>query len=208
MKIFKILLLSAFALSLHAAPIYVYKDGSGAVKFTSKKPTSGGVKFEVFQGYKGKVSYYDAPNYGKKKGSYSYSWKKTKINPAIYQATILSAAKRHGIASSLVKAVIHAESAFNPRAVSSKGAMGLMQLMPENARRYGVKNPFAATQNIEGGTKLLSRLMRKYKGNIKLAAAAYNAGEGAVQKYGGIPPYSETRNYVKKVVSLYNRYQS
>jgi len=106
-----------------------------------------------------------------------------------------------------VRAVIHAESAFNPNAVSHKGAQGLMQLMPETASRFGVADPFMADQNIRGGVAYLAWLLKRFDGDQRLVSAAYNAGEGAVERNGGVPPYQETLRYVDRVALLAQRYR-
>lgn len=119
-----------------------------------------------------------------------------------------AAAKAQKVDDAFLRAIAHAESGFDPRAVSSKGAQGLMQLMPEVQREYGVVDPFASRQSIDGGAKFLRVLLRRYKGDFILAAAAYNAGMGAVAKFGGVPPYAETLAYVEKVRALHARYRS
>ena len=108
-------------------------------------------------------------------------------------------AAQNGLEPSLVQAVIKTESDGNPRCVSSAGAMGLMQLMPENVREAGISDPFDPEQNIAAGTKQLSGLLSQYHGNLDLALAGYNAGPGNVHKYGGVPPFTETHNYIKRV---------
>jgi soluble lytic murein transglycosylase-like protein len=112
------------------------------------------------------------------------------------------AAARHHVDPNLVRALVQVESNFNPSAVSSKGAMGLMQLMPDTARKYDVSNPFDAAQNVEAGVRHLKGLLENFKGNVSLSLAAYNAGQGAVERNGGIPPYTETRNYVKRITNI------
>ena len=116
-----------------------------------------------------------------------------------FDPDIAAAAALHQLNPNLVKAVIRAESAFDQWAVSSKGAQGLMQLMPPTARRFGVSDPFNARQNIFAGTQYLRILLDMFGGNVSLALAGYNAGENAVRRHGGIPPYRETRNYVRKI---------
>ncbi len=114
-------------------------------------------------------------------------------------------ASRHHIPPALINAVIEVESSFNPRAVSPRGAMGLMQLMPDVAASLGVEDPFEPEENIRGGVALLRRLLDKYEGDYTRALAAYNAGEGAVDRSGGIPDFPETRNYVSRVMRAYMR---
>jgi len=114
------------------------------------------------------------------------------------------AAARHNVDPSLVRSVVKVESNFNPNAVSRKGAMGLMQLMPSTARSLNVVNPFDPAQNVEAGVKHLRALLDNYRGNVSLSLAAYNAGSAAVSRSAGVPHYRETQNYVRRITSLYN----
>jgi len=118
-------------------------------------------------------------------------------------AAIEAAAARHNVDPSLVRSVIKVESNFNPNAVSRKGAMGLMQLMPQTARQLNVTNPFDPEQNVDAGVRHLKKLMESFGGNVPLSLAAYNAGAGAVARSGGIPRYAETRDYVRRITGLY-----
>lgn len=131
-----------------------------------------------------------------------------RLNPAAYQAQIASAAREFGVEEAIVRAIIHAESSFNPVALSRAGAMGLMQLMPATARRFGVSDAYDAAQNIRGGVQYLAFLLKRYRGDLALAAAGYNAGEGAVDRNGGVPPYTETQRYVQRVGVLAQRYRA
>lgn len=127
----------------------------------------------------------------------------TNISKGEIQNIVAKLSQKHKIDEKLVMAVIQQESNFNPKAVSKAGAKGLMQLMPPTAKELGVTNPFNPEQNLEGGVKYLSKMITKYRGNIVLGLAAYNAGAGNVDKYNGVPPYKETQKYIKNILANY-----
>ena len=173
--------------------VYEFKSSDGVSSFSDMRPID--AKYKIFRVdcYACQVDLY-------------IDWRKTKLYVEKYSQHIENAAYKYSVDPAYVRAIIHAESHFNPNAVSSQGAQGLMQLMPKTAASLGVINPLIAVQNINGGVKHLAKLLKKYQGNIRLASAAYNAGEGAVRKYQGIPPYAETKVYVERVEILHQRY--
>jgi hypothetical protein len=170
-----------------AAQIYSWRDGSGTL-VVSNKPRAD----------HGEMTTYEV------QGSASVRASRPALGPTRFNDTIEDQSAKQGVSPDLVRAVIQAESAFNPIAVSPKGAMGLMQLMPATAREYGVSDPFHPEQNITGGVRYLKSLLERYDDNVELALAAYNAGPGNVEKYGDVPPFPETRRYVKKVAKATN----
>jgi soluble lytic murein transglycosylase-like protein len=135
-------------------------------------------------------------------------WNSVRLNVSDYADAIRSASLEFGVDEALVRAIIHAESAFNPRAMSLKGAQGLMQLMPATANDMGVMDAFDPVQNIRGGARYLALLIKNFNGDPRLVAAAYNAGPAAVQHYNGVPPYAETQVYVVRVGELLQRYKA
>jgi len=132
---------------------------------------------------------------------------RVRLNTTAFDDEIASASRTYGVDEAVVRAIIHAESSFNPKARSKAGAQGLMQLMPATASRFGVTDAYDASQNIRGGVRYLAWLLKRFDGDVRLAAAGYNAGEGAVDKYDGVPPYAETRRYVERVGVLAARYR-
>ncbi|MEF3193934.1 MAG: lytic transglycosylase domain-containing protein [Halothiobacillaceae bacterium] len=180
-----------------AADIYAFTDANG-VRHITNVP-HGDPRYKLI--YKSR--------YTRPKGwSDSPSAERWRLNPSAYEDLIRATASQSGIDHALIRAIMHAESGFNPQAVSPKGAMGLMQLMPATAARFGVNDSFNPIENVRGGVAYLRFLLDLFKGDVRLAVAAYNAGEGAVQKFGGIPPYDETITYVARVMNLYGRYRA
>ncbi len=170
--------------SIAGADIVRYVDKNGVIHFTNRE------KLEWQEVYIKTKQKKKTDNYSRKRP---------------YKNAINKAAQKNGLDPKLISSVIQAESDFDPKAVSKAGARGLMQLMPQTASRYKVKNIHNPEENIEGGTKYFKDLMEKYKGDVKLALAAYNAGENAVAKYSGVPPYPETMRYITKVLDIYNK---
>jgi soluble lytic murein transglycosylase-like protein len=180
------------------AEIFRYRDSRGHTVFTDRPISGRGYKL-VWRSSEGRARE-AAPAPAKRRTRATHRWAKK----GVYAPMIRTVAKKVRLSPELLHAVIQAESAYDSRAKSSAGAMGLMQLMPDTARRYGVSNAWDPAQNLEGGARYLRDLLDLFKNNLKLALAAYNAGEGAVQKYGNqVPPYPETRNYVRKVIDFY-----
>ena len=136
------------------------------------------------------------------KGAFKHVMQQVAGGPQSLLAMADQISAEQGMDSTLVKAVIQQESGFNPKATSKVGAMGLMQLMPGTAKSLGVQNPYNPADNIRGGTQYLKQLLTTYQGNVPKTLAAYNAGPGAVARYGGVPPYKETQNYVKRILGL------
>lgn len=178
-----------------SAQVYKWVDENGIVTFSNIAPPTDR-DYQVLR----------FPCYAADPKCRSVSWEKVPLNTQAFRREIQSAASFNAVDESLIRAVIHAESAYQPDARSPKGAQGLMQLMPDTAAELEVRNPFDPAENIDGGARYLSQLLAEFKGDLELAAAAYNAGPGAVYKYGGVPPYDETQEYVRRVKILYKRY--
>ena len=195
-NLMKLKFLPPFLIVLCAAPawasavyadVYVYKDKSGVLNFTNV-PGHGGYR-RVLKDSNGQAS----------NGSLTYG---------SYDELIRTASGRYSVDADLVRAVIKAESDFNAHARSQKGAMGLMQLMPETARLHNVMDAYDPTDNVEGGVRHLRMLLERYQGNLELSLAAYNAGSAAVEKHGGVPPFAETKEYVRRVLRFYDSFRS
>lgn len=201
------LLASSSIMAAQAGNMFVYKDSSGQVLLTNVNPTGSFDKFTQ----KVKATYYPSSTYtgvatsDSSANDYSnYAASNSSSKNSAYDHYITASANRNGVDAGLMKAMMHAESSFNPQARSHAGAQGLMQLMPATASRFSVNNPWNPSENIEGAAKYIAWLSKRFDGNLEHVVAGYNAGEGNVDKYGGIPPFKETRNYVKKVMKRYN----
>ncbi len=184
------------------ADIYKYVDKNGVVTYTNRKPTRGSYEGHLKVMFRSCLLSYLGCN------ADHWDWRNVPLNVTAFAKHVRRAAARQHVDPALLRAVIHAESAFHTNAISRAGAEGLMQLMPATQRRFGVNDPFDPGQNIRAGARYLRKLLDMFNGNVRLAAAAYNAGENAVKKYNGVPPYNETRNYVKRVSILYSRYKA
>lgn len=167
--------------------VYVHKDKDGILTFTNVPNHSG---------YRRVIREINSPS-----SAPTYSAKS-------FDDVILSASNRHSIDADLIRAVIKTESDFNSNARSPKGAMGLMQLMPDTARQHNVLDAYNPLDNIEGGVRHLRLLLSRYRGDVELSLAAYNAGINAIERHGGIPPYAETREYVRRVLHFYDGYRA
>lgn len=182
------------------ADIYMYKDERGVVHFTNIP--NGDKRFKMVRKED------NTSDYTRAAGMPQYVLPTAELIKR-YSPMIATASKTHDVDVALVHAVITAESGYNPSAVSRAGARGLMQLMPETAKRFGVQNIHDPAENIQGGVKYLRELLTMFNGNRELAVAAYNAGENAVIRAGNrIPAYPETQNYVPKVLGLYKKFQT
>lgn len=183
----------AFALSVSVpaavqCDIYKYVDKNGVMHFTNV-PTTSSVQFRVYLR--------ESPPFLRNLAPHDS-----------FQDLIHTAAEENGLAAPLIKAVIKAESNFNPQAVSKKGALGLMQIMPSNLKSLNIRDPFDPRQNIMGGARYLKQMMNRFDGKLHLALAAYNAGPERVERYQRIPPIRETENYVRRVIKYYNQYKN
>lgn len=178
-----------------AMKIYKYTNRSGVRSYSDRAPI--GIAYEEFE-----LSTCYACNVRS-----TVNWSNTPLQLSAYEYAINSAATKYRVDPALVRAVIHAESAFRPGARSKKGAQGLMQLMPDTARDMQVVNVMQPDENIFGGVRYLAWLLEQHGGNTTLATAAYNAGPGAVKRFNGIPPYEETQTYVNRVKILHDRYK-
>ena len=186
-----------FCLQTVSAEMYRFTDADGIVHYTNVRPS----------GQKN-VKTFSFPCYASDTTCNQLDWENIPLNRQAFTEEIQAAARVFTVDDALIRAIIHAESAYQPEALSPKGAQGLMQLMPATQSELQIVDVFDPLNNIQGGTQYLSRLLDQFDQDVELAAAAYNAGPGAVRQYGGIPPFQETREYVRRVKILYRRYRS
>jgi soluble lytic murein transglycosylase-like protein len=186
----------AWSAALAAGEVYKYVDADGIMHYTNIRP-AGVTDYTTFT----------FPCYAADPECRKVDWEQVPLNTTAFQDEITLAAARFAVDEPLIRAIIHAESAYQPDAVSPKGAQGLMQLMPGTQAELAVADPFHPESNIQGGTWYLARMLAEFDGDVGLAAAAYNAGRSAVRRHGGIPPFDETREYVRRVRILYRRYR-
>ena len=175
--------------------VYKWVDEDGIVNYSNTAPPADR-DFAVLR----------FPCYASDPKCRSVAWEKVPLNIRAFSGEIREASASNAVDESLIRAVIHAESAYQVEALSPKGAQGLMQLMPDTQLELSVVNPFDPAENIDGGTRYLARLLAEFEGDVELAAAAYNAGASAVYRYGGVPPFEETREYVRRIRILHRRY--
>jgi soluble lytic murein transglycosylase-like protein len=184
-------------LAASGGQVYTWVDEDGIVHYTNVRPEG-----------PGQYTTLNFPCYASDPTCRRVDWERVPLDTQAFEHEIRQAATAHSVEESLIRAIIHAESAYRPDAVSPRGARGLMQLMPDTQAELEVGNVFHPASNIEGGTSYLARMLLEFEGDVELAAAAYNAGPGAVRSHGGVPPFPETREYVRRVVILYRRYRS
>lgn len=175
------------------AQIYKYTDENGIINYTNIKPATNKYSIKVIGCYGTCKRRID--------------WHNVALNTDSYRQPIAELASEYAIDEALLRALIHAESAFNPQATSPKGAQGLMQLMPATQRELGVADAYVAEANLRGGTEYLAQMLEIFEEDTELALAAYNAGPNAVKDYNGVPPYAETREYIRRINILHGRYQ-
>lgn len=181
-------------LGVEKRKVYQYKQANGVMVFSDQQPIDAEYQVLLYECFACRPDS-------------TIDWYKIPLFTTHYATDVALAAHQYQLDPALIRAVIHAESAFKPAAVSKAGAKGLMQLMPGTASDMGVDNPFNAKQNIRGGSRYLAQLLAQFNGDLDLACAAYNAGPTTVTQYRGIPPYPETQAYVKRVKILFKRYQ-
>jgi len=175
--------------------VYKWVDKDGIITYSNVAPPQD-AEYDVLR----------FPCYASDPKCRAVAWEKVPLNTRSFASEIGVAARSNAVDESLIRAIIHAESAYQIDAVSPRGAQGLMQLMPDTQAELEVNDPFDPVQNIDGGARYLAWLLGEFEGDLELAAAAYNAGPGAVRRFRGVPPYDETQEYVRRVSILYRRY--